>query len=103
MKRYWLKEAYMTNLDSMETTAWLQVHDMESGEIKKDPYYGEGLEYWENLLNEIRGLMERTWDGKAVWKDYKRIRELSDERNIIRYSKCMANGMDEDKAGYAFL
>lgn len=39
----------------------------------------------------------------VTWEEVKRIREIRDERNMIRYNKSIANGVNEDEAGYAFM
>lgn len=39
----------------------------------------------------------------VTWPQLERIREIRDERNMIRYNIAIQNGADDIQAGYAFM
>lgn len=54
---------------------------------------------------EVDELYSKAWYAGAQvdWQTLKRIREIKAERQAIRYGRCLASGMSEKKAAYAFL
>jgi hypothetical protein len=100
-KRYFLKSAWRTNLDTFHTKCQVIIYGFEADEYKE--YDGKDYYYWLDRHEEILKLIDNSWDGKACGKDYNRIHELSDERNLMRYITNINNGMDEDKASKSFL
>ena len=105
-RKYFVKMNYRFNLDSMMTHIWCLIYDMQDGVIKgkvnllgKD-YDEDGLY---ELIDEIGELLSAAMCGKVTGKQYGRIKAISDERNLIRYATCLAKGMSEDKAAYAFF
>lgn len=97
-KLYRVKGIEVQELFSMEeklrvlrTEAW------DEGRFNDADYYSERLEEIDKLLN-------KAWHAGAQvdWETLKRIREIKAERQSIRYGICLANGMDERKASYAF-
>lgn len=59
---------------------------------------------YEERLGELDGLIRKAWrpGAQVDWPTLKRIREIKAERQAIRYGKCLAAGMPEDKAAHAF-
>ncbi len=58
----------------------------------------------DNRLEEIEGLMEKAYCVGALvdWNTLKRIREIKEERQLIRYNTCLAMGTNEKDAAMAF-
>ena len=59
---------------------------------------------YEARLEEVEKLIEKAgYPGAQVdWPTLKRIREIKAERQAYRYGVCLAAGMSEQKAAYAF-
>ncbi len=74
------------------------LYDMQDGTLDWDDTIEERLE-------EVDDLLERAYCVGALvtWEDLKRIREIRDERNMIRYCKAVESGCSEREAGYAFM
>ena len=103
-RKYWVKMNYRFNLDSMNTHLWCIIYDMRDGLYDTVQIMGEtmDLDRVEEFREEVEDLMGKMF-GKVTGKEYGRIKAISDERNMIRYCTCLANGMDESKAAYAFF
>lgn len=56
-------------------------------------------------IEELYQLTNKAWHPGAQvdWATLKRIREIKAKRQSIRYGKCLAAGMSEHKAAYAFM
>lgn len=54
--------------------------------------------------SEIEELMEKAYCVGALvdWKTLKRIREIKEERQLIRYNTCLQQGASEKYAAMAF-
>lgn len=104
VRKYFVKANYRFNLDSMREHVWCILYDMRDGLYDKVNLMGETMDVdkVENFLEELEDLESKAF-GKVTGKEYGRIKAISDERNMIRYTKCIASGMDEDKAAYAFF
>lgn len=57
------------------------------------------LDRWESVAEECSRMYGQYW---LNGKDYARAKELTEEREWIRYFTCIESGMDEDRAAAAF-
>lgn len=103
-RKYFVKMNYRFNLDSMHDHVWCAIYDIEDGVCDKVLLMGEemDLDKLYAFKDEIEDLMGKAF-GKVTGKEYGRIKAISDERNLLRYSRCIASGMSESEAGYAFF
>lgn len=71
--------------------------EMQDGEREWDETIFERLEEVEDLMNKACGV------GALVdWNTLKRIREIKDERQMMRYTRSLAAGHSERDAAIAF-
>ena len=100
MKKYRVNESENFNLHSMYDH--LKVMEIECI---------EGERAWEEMdgiidrLEEVERLLDKApCIGSLVdWPTLERIREIRDERNLIRYNIAKKSGANERDAGYAFM
>ena len=105
VRKYWVKAAYKTNLDSMATHVKCLMYDIEDGKCETVNLMGEEMTY-DDLVDfemECQDLLGAAMYGKVTGSEYGRIKAISDERNMIRYMQCVSKGMSEDEAVYAFM
>ena len=97
VKKYRVNESEHFNLFSMYDHLKCMEIDMEEGTI---PWNSELFD----RIEEVEKLMEKApWVGSKVdWPTLKRIREIKDERQMIRYSRSLAAGDSEKDAAIAF-
>ena len=97
MKQYRVNSSEHFNLVSMyEHLKCIEI-DMEEGTIKYDASILDRIEEVEKLMNKaccVGALVD--------WPTLKRIREIKDERQMIRYCTCLAQGTPENEAALAF-
>lgn len=107
MKTYYCNESMKFNLDSaytLVTNIWFDYVQ----EVRTNPMVIFGrtirndLDAYD-LREEIANLALKAQFSKVTGKEYGRIKEIQQERQIIRYSKCIESGMDESRASYAFM
>lgn len=105
VRKYWVKAAFKTNLDSMATHVKCCMYDIEDGKCETVNLMGKEMTYSDLVDFEIecQELLGYAMYGKVTGSEYGRIKAISDERNMLRYSQCIAKGMDEEKAAYAFM
>ena len=103
-RKYFVKAAYRTNLETMLTKLHCYEYDMRDGEIENVEIMGKtyDIESIYEFIKECQQLLLKS-TGKVTGKEYARIKAISDARDIMRYNTCIAKGMDESKASYAFL
>lgn len=104
-KRYPVKMNYRFNLDSMRVYVMNLIDDMRDGAIKGSvELMGKQMDIddLENFKKELEDLIGKAWY-PVCGKDYGRIKEISDARNMIRYATCMSKGMSESDAALAFF
>ena len=104
-RKYWVKMNWRTNLDSMYTSLCCILYDMEDGITETVEIMGKEMDYdavWD-FREEVGDLLSKATVGKVTGKEYGRIKAISDERNMWRYSKCLAAGMSENEAALAFF
>ena len=104
-RKYYVKESWRFNLESMNDKIWCLIYDADDHKIDF-PIEGAGKKIADvcglyDLLNEVQeltGAANYRVDGKT----YGRIREVVGWRINARYAACMAAGMDERDAGMCF-
>ena len=96
MKKYRVNESEHFNLMSMyDHLKCMEIDAIETGK------YSEGLE---ERIEEVETLLEKAYCVGALvdWTTLKRIREIKNERQLIRYSRSLTAGSDERDAALAF-
>ncbi len=96
-KKYRVNGSEHFNLYSMyEKLKCIEI-DMEEGTI---PWNDNVLD----RIDEVEKLMDAApYVGSLVdWPTLKRIREIKEERQMIRYATCLAQGTPENEAALAF-
>lgn len=103
-RKYFVKSGMRTNLDTMLTKVELIEWDLRDGEYNEVNILGKTYDVVtiEDLLNELRHLIGVSY-GKVTGKEYGRIKYISEYRDMQRYATCIARGMDESRAQYAFM
>ncbi len=99
MKKYRVSESEHFNLMSMyDHLKCMEIDAQENNEW-------EALEKIEERIQEVESLLESAYciGALVTWPQLKRIREIRDERNMIRYRKAIESGASEQDAGYAFM
>lgn len=98
MKKYRVNSSEHFNLYSMYDHIKALEIQMEEGEIPFDDNIY-------NQIQEIECLMNKAYCVGALvdWPTLKRIREIKEERNLIRYGIALKNGASESEAAYAFM
>lgn len=103
-RKYYVKSNWWFNLDSMNTKIYCLLDDIEEGKFEYVWLMGKKM-YEKELISfqaEIQNLL--AYQGyKVTGKQYGRIKAISDERNMMRYATCLANGMNENNVSYAFM
>ena len=96
-KKYRVNGSELFNLQSMYEKLKCVEIDMDEGTI---PYNEKIFE----RIEEIEKLMDAApYVGSLVdWPTLKRIREIKDERQMIRYATCLSQGTPESEAALAF-
>ena len=104
VKKYYVKQNYRFNMDSMRVHVMNLIDDIRDGKFETVELMGETMDEYrlEAFREELEDLMAKAYY-PVCGKDYGRIKAISDERNMIRYSTCMAKGMDESEAGFCFF
>ena len=97
MKKYRVNESEPFNLYSMYEHLKVLEIEMEDGERPWDDSIFDRIE-------EVESLMDKAYCVGAYvdWPTLKRIREIKDERQNIRYYRCLAAGASERDAAIAF-
>lgn len=99
MKKYRVNESEHFNLLSMQDklTCWLY-DARENRDIEAEKKIEERLEEVSELLKSAYCI-----GALVTWSQLKRIREIRDERNMIRYNIAIQNGASDREAGYAIM
>ena len=89
MKKYRVNESEHFNLYSMDDK--LKCIEIDMQEVQE-------------RICEVEELMEKAYCVGALvdWPTLKRIREIKEERQLMRYNACMAQGASEKDAAMAF-
>ena len=104
IKKYYVKHNCKFNMDSMLTHVMNLIDDIRDGKFETVELMGETMDEdrLEAFREELEDLMTKA-DYPVCSKDYGRIKSISDERNMIQYATCMAQGMDESDASSCFF
>ena len=102
MKKYRVNESEHFNLYSMYDR--LKCMEIDMQEAPAHTYNEKQWNEIEKRLEEVENLMEKAYCVGALvdWQTLKRIREIKEERQLIRYSTCIAQGVSEKDASIAF-
>lgn len=96
-KKYRVNESEVFNLQSMYDKLNVWLIEMQDGEREWDETIFERLEEVEDLMNKAYGV------GALVdWNTLKRIREIKEERQMLRYARSLTAGHSERDAAFAF-
>lgn len=98
-KRYRVNGSELFNLQSMYEHLMVAKEEMEAGEKPLDEY-----DFVMGRIEEIEILLEKAHCIGALvdWPTLKRIREIKEERQMIRYNRCLESGSTERDAGFSF-
>lgn len=101
MKKYRVNESEHFNLYS--TYDMLKCVEIDMRE-SINTYTEKQRDEIESKIIEIENLMEKAYCVGALvdWPTLKRIREIKDERQLIRYITCMEQGSSEKDSAMAF-
>lgn len=101
VKKYRVNSSEHFNLFSMYEKLKCQEIDLYEGTV---PYSEKAADELEARIEEVERLMDAApYVGALVdWPTLKRIREIKDERQMIRYATCLAQGTPEREAALAF-
>lgn len=96
-KKYRVNSSEHFNLFSMYEKLKCMEIDMNEGVIPYDEKLFDRIEEIENLMDAA------PFVGSLVdWPTLKRIREIKEERQMIRYATCLAQGTPENEAALSF-
>lgn len=99
MKKYRVNESEVFNLQSM----YDHLKCMEIDARENDDW--DALEKVEEQIEEVENLLKSAYciGALVTWPQLKRIREIRDERNMIRYNIAIQNGARDREAGYSIM
>lgn len=102
MKKYRVSSSEHFNLLSMYDK--LKCQEIDMNEAPAHTYTEDQWNALYDRLDEMNHLMEEAYCVGALvsWQTLKRIREIKEERQMIRYNACMAQGTSEKDAALAF-
>lgn len=103
MKKYRVNGSEHFNLVSMYEH--LKCMEIDMINAPAGVYTDEQFNELFDRLEEVEELLDKApcIGARVDWPTLKRIREIKDERNLIRYSIALENGAGEKDAGYAFM
>ena len=101
-KKYRVNGSEVFNLQSMYDH--LKVKEIEMEEAPKGTFTTDEFIKLCDRLEEVESLMEKApCIGSLVdWDTLKRIREITAERQMIRYNTCLSLGATEEEAAISF-
>ena len=78
--------------------------EIDMQEAPAHTYTDEQWDEIEERISEVEELMEKAYCVGALveWPTLKRIREIKEERQLIRYNICLMQGTPERDAALAF-
>ena len=102
MRKYRVNDSEHFNLLSMYDK--LKCVEIDMQEAPAGTYTEKQWDDLEERLREVENLMRGTIPVGALvdWPTLKRIREIKEERQLIRYNACLAQGTPEKDAAMAF-
>ena len=106
VRKYWVKGSWIFNLESMHDKLAVIEIDLQEGELQFPlEIAGRTINDWDALFElreEVYNLEWTAKSGKVTGREYGRIKEIVNWRTMVRYSVCMASGMNERDAGQCF-
>jgi len=106
IRKYFVKQSWIFNLESMHDHLWCIIYDWEDGKVNF-PIEIAGKTI--NDVDEIQELLdeccELEWAAKCrkvTGKEYGRIKAIVEYRVMARYVRCLNSGMEERFAGECF-
>ena len=101
MKKYRVNESEHFNLYSMHDK--LKCIEIDMQEAPAHTYTDEQWDEVQERISEVEELMEKAYCVGALvdWETLKAIREIQEERRLIRYERCLAAGDNEKEAAIA--
>ena len=104
--KYFVKESWIFNLESMHDHLWCIIYDAEDGNVQFPVEVAGNTIRDEDgihaLLDECAELKWAAKSRRVTGKEYGRIKEIVNYRVMARYARCIASGMDERFAGACF-
>lgn len=102
MRKYRINESEHFNLYSMYDK--LKCFEIDMQEAPVHTYSDEQWDDLQKRIEEVETLMEKAYCVGALvdWPTLKRIREIKEERQMIRYTTCLNQGTPEKEAALAF-
>lgn len=102
MKKYRVNESEHFNLLSMYDK--LKCIEIDMQEALPHTYTEEQWDELEEKISEVEQLMEKAYcvGAPVDWSTLKRIREIKEERQLMRYSTALSHGAEERDAALAF-
>lgn len=102
MKKYRITGSEHFNLLSMYDH--LKCIEIDMREAPAHTYTEDEWDSFYKKLDEVEDLLEiaKCVGAYVDWKTLKRIREIKEERQMIRYAKCLSQGTPEHEAALAF-
>lgn len=99
MKKYRINESDHFNLMSMY--GHLKCLEIDA----RDNSVWDALEKVEERIEEVESLLDSAYciGALVTWPQLKRIREIRDERNELRYNIAIQKGASDREAGYAIM
>ena len=102
MKKYRVNESEHFNLYSMYDK--LKCIEIDMQEAPAHTYSEKQWNELQEKMEDVEELMIKAYCVGALvdWPTLKRIREIKEERQLIRYNTCIASGASEKDAAIAF-
>lgn len=105
IRKYFIKESWRFNLESMNDKLWCIEYDVCDGLIQLPIEIAgtkiESVDDLYDLRNECQELLDRA-RYKVTGKEFGRIKALVSWRVEQRYFRCLEAGMSENDAGMCF-
>lgn len=102
MKKYRVNASEYTNLCSMYDK--LKCYEIKMIEAPRGYYSSTDFDELETRITELESLMQEAYGVGALveWKVLLRIREIKQERQLLRYQNSIACGASQKDASMAF-
>lgn len=105
-KKYFVKESWIFNLESMHDKLWVLENDIDEGRLQF-PFdvAGKTIRNYSDLEDFRQECYEAEYlakSGKVTGKEYGKIKRIVGWRVMQRYTACMTSGMEESKAAACF-